>query len=64
MKRWWVSNSGQVVESFGLPAYLQMCRRSPWRAVKEIAACAAILAMMFGALYLKEILLWIEGVAR
>lgn len=47
-----------------LVSYIETCRRYPWQAVKEILSCAAILALMFAALYLKEILLWIEGVAR
>jgi hypothetical protein len=44
-----------------LVSYIETCRRCPRQAVKEIAACALILAAMFGALYLKEILLWIGG---
>ena len=47
-----------------LPTYIDMIRKSPRQAAKEILSCAAILALMFAALYLKEILWWIEGVAR
>jgi hypothetical protein len=49
-------------QPFELPTYLDMIRKSPRQAAKEILSCAAILALMFAALYLKEILLWIEGV--
>ncbi len=47
---WWVLLSG--------------FREDPVRALSEVATCALIFAIMFGALYLKEILLWIEGVLR
>jgi len=45
-----------------LPTYLSMIKESPKQAIKEILSCAFILALMFGALYFGEILLWIEGV--
>jgi hypothetical protein len=45
----------------GVLVYMQAFKESPWRALQEIGACALILAAMFGALYLKEILLWIGG---
>ncbi len=62
MKRWSVKNDGTVEtnEPFELPTYLEMFIESPWRAVKEIAACAFILALMFGAFFLKDILMWVE----
>ena len=44
-----------------LVSYIETCRRYPKQAIENIAACALILAAMFGALYLKEILLWIGG---
>ena len=60
MKRWMLNNAGQVSTNYDLPTYLDMIRRSPWQAAKEIMSCVAILAVMFGACWLKEILLWIE----
>jgi len=48
-------------EPYRLASYLSVIRRSPVQALKEIGACALILALMFGALWLKEILLWVEG---
>jgi len=51
-------------EPYRLASYLMAIKQSPWQAVKEIGACALILALMFGALWLKEILLWAEGVLR
>jgi ATP-dependent helicase/DNAse subunit B len=51
-------------EPFQLPTYLDMIKESPKRAIKEILTCAFIMALMAGALYFKEILWWIEGVAR
>ena len=44
--------------------YISLCRRYPLRALAEIGACALILALMFGALWLKEILVWVQGVIR
>lgn len=46
----------------GWLVYMQMFRESPGRALQEIGAAALILALIFGALYLKQILLWIERV--
>jgi len=43
-----------------LPTYLSMIKESPRQAIKEILTCALILALMFGALYFKEILVWVE----
>jgi hypothetical protein len=37
-------------------------REDPRRALTDVVTCALIFASMFGALFLKEILLWIEGV--
>ena len=37
-------------------------REDPVRALEEVVACALILTLTFGALYLKEILFWIKGV--
>lgn len=37
-------------------------KEDPRRALMDVVACALILAFMFGALFLKEILRWIEGV--
>ncbi len=45
-----------------LPTYLDIIKATNWQAVKEILSCAVILALMFGALYFKEILFWAEGV--
>ena len=44
----------------GTLVYLQIFRESPWLALQEIGAAILIIALMFGALYLKQILLWIE----
>jgi hypothetical protein len=62
MKRWTVHPDGEISTNYDLPTYLEMIRHSPWQAVKQIITCAIILTMMFGVLFLKEILLWIEGV--
>lgn len=47
-----------------LVSYIETCRRYPWQAIKEILTCAFILALMFGALFFKEIMMWAEGVIR
>ena len=46
------------------PVYilLEGFREDPARALAEVVACALILTLMFGALFLKEILLWMQGV--
>ena len=49
-------------EPYGLAEYIQTARENPFEAAKEIGACILIFLLMFGALYLKEILRWIEGV--
>ena len=51
-------------EPFELPTYLSMIKHTPWQAIKEIITCALILATMFGALYFKEILGWVEGFVK
>lgn len=63
MKRWMVNNAGTVVtnERFVLPNFLDMIKQSPWRAVTEIGAGAAILAIIFAMLYLKSIINWLGG---
>jgi hypothetical protein len=37
-------------------------REDPGRALAEVIACAVIFGMLLAALYLKEILIWIQGV--
>lgn len=64
MKRWMANYEGQVSTNYDLPNFLDMIRVFPWQAVKEISGCVFILALMFGALYLKEILYWIAGVLK
>lgn len=38
-------------------------RENPRIAMQQIGACVLLFALMFGALYLKKILLWIERMA-
>jgi hypothetical protein len=37
-------------------------RENPRIALQQVGACALIFALMFGALFLKEILIWIERI--
>jgi hypothetical protein len=41
---------------------LQGFREDSGRALGDVAICAFIFALLFGALFLKEIMLWIRGV--
>lgn len=50
--------------SRGFFVYLTFFRDYPAQALKEVIGCALILVLMFGALWFKEIILWIEGVLR
>ena len=45
-----------------LLSYLEMYKREPWLSLQAVASAAFIFALLFAALYLKEILRWVEGV--
>ena len=50
------------IEVFGLRCYLETARKNPRKAAEEIGCMILLFALLFAALYLKEILRWIEGV--
>jgi hypothetical protein len=48
----------------GFLIYLIFFRRFPFRALQVFGAYTLIFILMFGALYLNEILMWIDNVLR